>query len=76
VTAIAPDSPLAGLGLESGDVIQSIDQKPVETPQQAAALLNQAGHEKGREKSLLVLLNRHGVNQYIALSVENGGGSG
>jgi serine protease Do len=76
VTAIAPDSPLAGLGLESGDVIQSIDQKPVETPQQAAALLNQARHEKGKEKSLLVLLNRHGVNQYIALSVENGGGSG
>jgi serine protease Do len=76
VTAIAPDSPLAGLGLEPGDVIQSIDQKPVETPQQAAALLNQARHEKGKEKSLLVLLNRHGVNQYIALSVENGGGSG
>jgi serine protease Do len=76
VAAIAPDSPLAGLGLERGDVIESIDQKPVETPQQAAALLNQARHEKGREKSLLVLLNRHGVNQYIALSVENSSGSG
>ncbi len=76
VAAIAPDSPLAGLGLERGDVIESIDQKPVKTPQQAAALLNQARHEKGREKSLLVLLNRHGVNQYIALSVENSSGSG
>jgi serine protease Do len=76
VTAIAPDSPLAGLGLAPGDVIQSIDQKPVETPQQAAALFNQARHEKGKEKRLLVLLNRHGVNQYIALSIENSSGSG
>jgi serine protease Do len=76
IAAIAPDSPLAGLGLQRGDVIESIDQKPVETPQEAAALLNQARHEKGSEKSLLVLLNRHGVNQYVAVTVENGGENG
>ena len=76
IAGIAPDSPLAGLGLERGDVIESIDQKPVETPQEAAALLNQARHEKGSEKSLLVLLNRHGVNEYVAVTVENGGENG
>jgi serine protease Do len=76
VAALAPDSPLAGLGLERGDVIESIDQKPIETPQAAVAALNQARQEKGKEKSLLVLLNRHGVNEYVAVTVENGGENG
>jgi serine protease Do len=76
VTAIAANSPLAGLGLQQGDVIESIDQKPVETPHEAVALLNQARHEKGKQKSLLVLLNRHGVNEYVAVSVDNNDGSG
>ena len=32
VTAVADDSPLAALGIQPGDVIQSINQQPVTTP--------------------------------------------
>jgi serine protease Do len=75
VTAVADNSPLAELGLQPGDVIESIDQERVTTPKQAVEKLKKAEDEKGNRKNLLVLLNRHGVNQYIALSVENNTGN-
>jgi len=65
VTRIAPDSPFAELGLESGDVIQSVDQQPVKAPQDAAKLLQDAA-TKG---NVLLLLNRHGSSQFVGLSV-------
>ena len=30
--------------------------------------------EKGKERSVLLLINRHGVNQYVAMTVEEGNG--
>ena len=74
VTAIAPDSPAASLGIEPGDVIESVDQQPVKTPQQAAEALDQAA-KKG---NILLLLNRHGSSQFVGLSVSpspSGGGN-
>ncbi|HEX3535791.1 MAG TPA: Do family serine endopeptidase, partial [Stellaceae bacterium] len=68
VSRIAGDSPLAELGLEAGDVIQSIDQQPVTTPQQAAKLLKEAA-AKG---NVLVLLNRHGSSQFVGLNIGQG----
>ena len=41
VGRIAPDSPARALGIQSGDVILSIDQKPAATPQEAAAELKE-----------------------------------
>jgi serine protease Do len=67
VTRVAPDSPAAELGVQPGDVIVAINQQAVATPRDAAQRLKQA-QQKG-DKHLLLLLNRHGVNEYIGLSV-------
>jgi serine protease Do len=67
VTRVSPDSPAAELGLQPGDVIVAINQQAVATPSDAAQRLKQA-QQKG-DKHLLLLLNRHGVNQYVGLNV-------
>jgi serine protease Do len=67
VTSIAQDSPAADFGIRPGDVIVAIDQQPVTSPGEAAQKLKQA-QETGN-KHLLLLLNRHGVNEYVGLSV-------
>ncbi len=68
VTDIADDSPLADIGVEPGDVIVAINQQPVTAPQDAAAKLDAVGKQKGSNKTLLLLINRRGINQYVALS--------
>jgi serine protease Do len=72
VTSIADNSPLADLGLQRGDVIESINQKPVSSPSEVVSALNNAKNKKGDE-NVLLLLNRNGVNQYVALSLSNQG---
>ncbi len=67
VTQVAPDSPAAELGMQPGDVIVAINQQTVASPRDAAQRLKQA-QQKG-DKHLLLLLNRHGVNQYVGLNV-------
>jgi serine protease Do len=67
VTRVAPDSPAAELGVQPGDVIVAINQQNVATPRDAAQRLKEA-QQKG-DKHLLLLLNRHGVNQYVGLNV-------
>jgi serine protease Do len=78
VMAVAPDSPLAELGLERGDVIEDINQHPVATPEEAAKELAQVQHEQGNEKQIMLLVNRHGINQYVAMTMKRGtdGGNG
>ena len=65
VTDVAADSPAAALGIEPGDVIESVDQHSVKSAQQAADALQQAAG-KG---NILLLLNRHGSSQFVGLSV-------
>jgi serine protease Do len=67
VTHIAGDSPAASLGIQPGDVIVSINQKPATSPQAAARELKQAA-SRG---NVLLLLNRHGTNEFVGLSVQN-----
>ena len=69
VTSVADTSPLAELGIAAGDVIQAINQEPVVTPKDVTSRLE--AMRKGG-KNLLLLINRHGVNQYVALSVNTG----
>ncbi|MBV9151392.1 MAG: DegQ family serine endoprotease [Alphaproteobacteria bacterium] len=72
VTKVENDSPAASLGIEPGDVIMSVDQKPVKNPEEAAAELKQAA----AQGNILLLLNRHGTNQFVGMSVQNQPGTG
>jgi serine protease Do len=72
VDRIANDSPARALGLQTGDVIVSIDQKPATTPPEAAAELKQAS----AQGNVLLLVNRHGTNEFVGLSIENNGTAG
>lgn len=76
VTGIAPDSPLAAVGVQPGDVIVSINRRDVTTPREAIHQLEAAQKEKNGNKTLLLLLNRHGINEYVALSVHTGSKKG
>jgi serine protease Do len=70
VTGIEDSSPLAQLGIQPGDVIVQVNQQPVTTPQQAESKLKEA--QSGANKNVLLLINRHGTNQYLALSMSKG----
>jgi serine protease Do len=72
VGRIANDSPARALGIQPGDVIVSIDQKPATTPQEAATELKEAA----AHGDVLLLLNRHGVSEFVGLSIENNGMTG
>ncbi len=74
VTQVAPDSPLAALGVQPDDVIEAINQHPVATPEEASHRFAEAAKEKGDNRSILLLLNRHGINQYVAMTVQQGNG--
>jgi serine protease Do len=67
VTQVAGDSPAASLGIQPGDVIVSINQKPTTSPEAAAAQLRQAA----KRGNVLLLLNRHGTNEFVGLSIQN-----
>ncbi len=71
VTGVADSSPLAELGIQPGDVIEQINQQPVTTPKEAEARLKAA--ESGENKSVLLLINRHGTSQFLALSMSKRG---
>jgi serine protease Do len=68
VTRVASNSPASSLGIQPGDVIVSIDQKPAISPQTAAEELKQAA----KRGNVLLLLNRHGTNEFVGLSVNSG----
>jgi hypothetical protein len=53
-------------------VIESVNQKPVSSPSEVVSALNNAKNNKG-DDNVLILLNRNGVNQYVALSLSNRG---
>ncbi|MGH7088814.1 MAG: PDZ domain-containing protein, partial [Stellaceae bacterium] len=74
VTGVENSSPLADLGLAPGDVIQAINQRPVTSPKEVIAELDAA--KKSGGKNLLFLINRHGVNQFVALTVGGSKGNG
>ena len=71
VTKIASDSPAGSLGIEPGDVIVSVDQRPATAPQQTAAALKQAAPQG----TILLLINRRGNSQFVGLSVSGTGSS-
>jgi serine protease Do len=72
VTGVADHSPAAERGIETGDVIQSIDRQKVTSPQEAADKLKSLTSSRGA--SALLLLNRHGVSRYVALAKDDADG--
>jgi serine protease Do len=65
ITGIDNGSPADDIGLTDGDVVVAIDQQPVRSPEQAARQLREAA--RSPKKSALLLLNRHGVTEYVGL---------
>ena len=65
ITGIDDNSPAEDVGLSQGDVVVAVNQQPVHTPEEAAQKLREA--EKLPNKSALLLLNRHGVTEYVGL---------
>ncbi|HEY3910423.1 MAG TPA: DegQ family serine endoprotease [Stellaceae bacterium] len=67
VTKIDSGSAAEDVGLSEGDVVLAINQQPVHTPQEAAAKLRQAAQSP--KKTALLLLDRHGVTQYVGMTL-------
>jgi serine protease Do len=72
VSQVDPGSAADDVGLSQGDVVVAIDQQPVKTPQEAATKLKEIASSP--KKSALLLLNRHGVTQYVGVTL--GGNQG
>ena len=72
VGQVTNGSPAGDLGIQPGDVIVSVDQKPVTTPESAVTHLKEAP----AQGNVLLLLNRYGMSQFVGLSVENNGTAG
>ena len=67
ITHVENGSVADNLGLSRGDVIMSIDQQPTTSPKEAAQRLSDIA--KSPNKSALLLLNRHGVTQYLGIDL-------
>jgi serine protease Do len=67
ITGIDGNSPPDIRGLSRGDVLVSINQEPVRSPEEAANKLRQAA--KSQQKTALLLLNRRGVTQYVGVKL-------
>jgi serine protease Do len=67
VARVDSGSPADEVGLNGGDILVAVNQQPVNTPQEAAAKLKEIAASP--KKSALLLLNRHGVTQYVGVSL-------
>jgi serine protease Do len=67
ISAIDSGSIAQSLGLSQGDVVVSINQRLVRSPQEAAQQLKDIA--KSPKKTALLLLNRHGVTQYVGVNL-------
>ena len=65
ITHVESGSPADGVGLEGGDVIERIDGQAVKGPEDAKAQLATA--EKSPSKPILLLVDRHGAESFVAL---------
>jgi serine protease Do len=72
ITQVDPGSAADDVGLSEGDIVVAIDQQPVKTPQETAAKLKEVA--ASQKKSALLLLNRHGVTQYVGVTLSRNQG--
>jgi serine protease Do len=67
ITRVDNGSMADNIGLSRGDVIMSINQQPTDSPAQAADKLRSIANSSN--KNALLLLNRHGVTQYLGVEL-------
>jgi serine protease Do len=67
ITGVESGSAADSLGLGRGDILISINQQPVSNPREAADKLKEIANSP--KKSALLLLNRHGIAQYVGLDL-------
>ena len=65
VTKVDPDSDAAEKGVSPGDVVVSVSNHPVSTPQEVEKRVAEA-RAAGRS-SVLLLVSSHGINHYVAV---------
>lgn len=65
VTAVNPDKPAAEAGIHEGDVIISVNNRPVENAGEAKKAVLQAG--KSGRKSVLLQIERDGAVSFVAV---------
>ncbi|MGE5539967.1 MAG: DegQ family serine endoprotease [Gemmatimonas sp.] len=70
VSRVTPGSPAAESGIRAGDVIVSVANASVTTPDQAASKIHDAQQAKKEAVPLLVM--RDGAKYYLALQLANG----
>ncbi|HLZ66739.1 MAG TPA: DegQ family serine endoprotease [Aliidongia sp.] len=73
VSRVKDGSPAADKGIEAGDVIVQVDQTPVSKPDDIVQKVKEAT-KSGKSKSVLLLVNRHGQNRYVALTPDDKNG--
>ncbi|GAA5178795.1 MULTISPECIES: DegQ family serine endoprotease [Halomonadaceae] len=67
IVDIDPSGAAAAAGFKPGDVIVSLDQKPIESPQQLAEVIGQVG----KDRVVPVRLMRDGRSLFVALRLGN-----
>lgn len=69
IAKVDPSSEAARKGLDEGDVIVEINQQPVKDPENANDIIRRAA--KNGRSSVLLLVNRDGDVQFVALKLAN-----
>jgi serine protease Do len=72
ITGIKNGSVGDSLGFERGDIIVSIDQRPVQDAEDAAQMLRKAADSP--QKNALLLINRHGETRYVGIDLSHNQG--
>jgi serine protease Do len=69
ITNVDPNSAAAEQGLQAGDIIERVDNKPVKNPGDVAKAVRTV--EKSGRKSVAMLINRQGSQQFVAVPLGN-----
>jgi serine protease Do len=68
VSRVKDGSPAADRGIEAGDVITQVNAQPVGNPEDVVTQVKAL--KPGDSKSILLLINRHGQNRFVAVEPE------
>jgi serine protease Do len=71
ISRVAQDGPAASVGLEAGDVIQQINGQKISGPEDASEKVALAAKQK--DKPVLLLVDRHGTKNFVAVPLNEGG---